>query len=1192
MALLLLAVPVYATDGAQTEDGEKPPVGLYISNVNYDNEKGAYSAGNHQKEMELPLGEDWWVMLEYYDGVAYQPLSAFNVTLTPDNSVFTIESANENSAFAGYTLLRASGVGEAQIVYVVGEGDERVEYSVKLRSLLPEIGFYSGTSTETYIEQFTLTDLNKELYVLLAHAPEFNGELNAFYIHNDEPVFSDAVTLSEVTNYGTEAAPLYGAKITLDKDGDLPENFELIVEWAYTDGCAGTDIHVTNSRPQLLYKRVNIINNVPTPVEPYDHRVNLTPNGSLRLKLELQDGENTRTIPASEVTLEQSGNVFSIETLEHNGTSYDQMCHLYANGIGEAQLVYKDGEKEYRIPVRSELPAIGFYSAPTVSVDTLLTEFRVTEDNSGVFYLLLTRDQLVNPTHKIEHGEEYVDSCEFKNFGTEEKPVYGVKIKLKDEFPAEFDLNVRIDADNWNNNRGIRVKDNRPGLVYSIADMMYGVPQENPNRQKEKVYDYPIGARYVCFYLSDADGNYQRIDDGITLVQEKNASTLEKTQTKGVWKLNAMGAGQFVYTTGGKTYKLALNPVLPEVGLYTAATPSASAYVDNGRVFTMDGQSESLWLSCKNPQIIQTISVGVIDSLKGSTTTTVIYGSGADEASNPSLPAWLSMDQTGAPGSFKFTIDSQKFSGRYEFVFFVNFGNGGQNLSFDVSEPAYAVTDMPTFEYEGKKYAISLAKLWHSGLGEVLNLRLPGTGESDGNINPDGSTNERVWTEFVGIMQDYGIASVTEAFDMYQYVTGLECEIGTFTNADGSDECFLSITDSTFERGGVNVPAVEFRAGSYGFAVIQTKITLDLPDQDPMVFQLYSTFKKHGAVQSFELDLSKNVDGYGPIDTTEKLNAILASSEAFDRYYAANDPDKVEAYQWCKNPANMMSHNVDLKLPPVTYEGIIYAQYNGIKLIGTEDASGNRTTVSGGIVVKNHLNDIQNISFVANEQYKVTYENDTFTCGILADGGNTTAHRCSFENYEYGMRSTRSGSIIPKDLCYFKNNAVGAYLENMDSADFGHSVFEGNTTAIILVSLRQNTAPYYFRIGGCDFIDNQHDFDVNVPEGTYWFLGNFFGETKDGEIVYRKANNIVRGSGRVITDPRWGSPNCEVVNGRVQPRDDDENRKLLADNKNVPMLNELASQYKFSEDAVTMNDGLSVSVEDKNGKVLGYWTIN
>ena len=185
-----------------------------------------------------------------------------------------------------------------------------------------------------------------------------------------------------------------------------------------------------------------------------------------------------------------------------------------------------------------------------------------------------------------------------------------------------------------------------------------------------------------------------------------------------------------------------------------------------------------------------------------------------------------------------------------------------------------------------------------------------------------------------------------------------------------------------------------------------------------------------------------------PMGTTEELQALI------DEIAAAADP----------------SPNVNIYLPPVTYDGTLVLHGRAINLYGSTGGEG-RTVFTGSIRVE------------AREDGRISYFQDIEFRGnggvALSAAANARATNCLFTGWDTGLYGCGT-AWINSIGCTFADNGVGLHF-NSKEGSANHSLYNDNTfrdngTAVVLeqvpTDLALNFIGSVFEGNGTD-IDNR-----------------------------------------------------------------------------------------------------------------------
>lgn len=479
-------------------------------------------------------------------------------------------------------------------------------------------------------------------------------------------------------------------------------------------------------------------------------------------------------------------------------------------------------------------------------------------------------------------------------------------------------------------------------------------------------------------------------------------------------------------------------------------------------------------------------------------------------------------------------------------------GTGTGVLSAIVGEEVYSITvtteqgdiiePLPTITVDHVEYSIGMGD---ANAGDSITFLGQG-------VN---TTCQPGWTFVIAAMSGRGTDDMAEApAKVYDYITNVTVDVIECTNLDaGGDQSQpnCSFVCGTMEYRGIQIPCVTLQAneGDYFAAKIRINVTVIDPESgEPEVFVLTSPLRYVDSVW-LQLDASD-------LDTTEKLNAVLASDQAFVAWMKQKHPASYN--QFINAKIHDMNAYVNVHLPGVAYDGIVVWKLTDNIDANLYGSMYEDQTVMAGLLIEGCFTTINYIAFVANDNLTQTYDGETFTCGIMTAGEHQAwdfscvywIMNCSFTGYDYGVRSTNDGLCMGIQRCMFIECNAGYYLDSYDrdggpwTGEISDSLFVRNTTAVQIVTLPSYLSPYNFRIKNCDFIGNSMDFEVD-DNGTFYFHSNYFGrihqkaesestsdliqmliaantETKLNQVIstHPAQTNKIKGT-KVITNPRW-----------------------------------------------------------------------
>lgn len=442
---------------------------------------------------------------------------------------------------------------------------------------------------------------------------------------------------------------------------------------------------------------------------------------------------------------------------------------------------------------------------------------------------------------------------------------------------------------------------------------------------------------------------------------------------------------------------------------------------------------------------------------------------------------------------------------------------------------------------------------------------------------------------------------------VYDAISNVRFFVSRWMNKDASgDQTKSNISVSevyTTQFNGKTVYAADLTSEVGGYAYVEVcasfTVTLDGVTRECTVYHRFGTEPK----TDFEINMSE-------LDTAEKLNAVLASTEALEAWLQENEPEVLNGFYEALQRGDFA--NLHLNLPPVKYDGIIEYGITGLEgpdLQGTEDEEGNRTTMPGLWLRGNDSFFLDDIDFVADERYKMTMGEESFTCGILSWGVGTgaakrgdifSAQGCTFTGLDYGIRCTPTGYTVMQHNVFI-DCGVGYLLDcegknggNANST-LGDNRFVGCDVGVWVRNLPDYITPYDFRVYNNDFINNLVDIDAS-QHGRLYFYKNYFGYTADGsapenweDVSVRHARVRGRGYATVIVNPRWryavtlGAPDnylyLDTWHGLFNYMTAEEAGELTV------------SAADLDSDLTAAEEPVEINITDQEENDLGTWTF-
>jgi len=338
----------------------------------------------------------------------------------------------------------------------------------------------------------------------------------------------------------------------------------------------------------------------------------------------------------------------------------------------------------------------------------------------------------------------------------------------------------------------------------------------------------------------------------------------------------------------------------------------------------------------------------------------------------------------------------------------------------------------------------------------------------------------------------------------------------------------------------------------------------------------------------------------GPNMTIKDISEMIAVE--FPKYWNAGKAMKVEL-------APGKTYEGDLVVKIKDWEPMPYNELP-ITISGTFDQDGKPSTIVGSLVLHHGFNLIENVAFQAPESTEETV-------GVIHHQAEVARiERCSFTGYDVAIDCTSAGGSHPNAQNLFFNNGTALRI-NSSGKDWGHqkngmmhNVFIENDVAVEIVQMPDHIPQYLYRIGQCDFVENDRDFVVEGGKNFY-FHDNFYGNRiQQGQYVTDRAAHV---KGKVNSGIRWRNPvssywDAETVwwqgileeyGIRVKKEKSAaaENERLLGavtvDGTSVSstaILNEDTGSLLVSGENIEAD--MTVEVTDQNDTVLGVWQFS
>ncbi len=451
--------------------------------------------------------------------------------------------------------------------------------------------------------------------------------------------------------------------------------------------------------------------------------------------------------------------------------------------------------------------------------------------------------------------------------------------------------------------------------------------------------------------------------------------------------------------------------------------------------------------------------------------------------------------------------------------------------------------ETPKVTVKGVEYSIGIGDARSNNYDSITFL---GTGMSLG-CHPG-----MVW--FIAAVSGAGTNELTEApAYVYQYIKDVSVELVSYTNMDSSGDQSVpncTYTTGTMEYHGAEVPTILVggEEGAYFVSKIRVTVVVQGPDdEEPVTYSWISSMS-----YSESLDLRVSAES---LSTADALNEVLSSEDALYSWLEENYPNEYE--QVITAHENDIEVSLRLELPGVSYDKVIVVNVPDRNIsISFEGQRGLEKTTLPGMRISGQVGAVWFLSFVAQEDCTVSYDGETFTCGILVAGNNgehghiLQIERSSFAGFDYAVRSTHDGIATGVYGCIISDCGVGYYMDSYETSmsqlygKIGETCFIRNDCAIQIVSIHSGLSPYAIRVNDCDMIGNKVDFNIAAP-GTFYFHSNYFAkvhnkskdvstseliqtlaqattETKLNQVVTSNAPRVNKAHGvKVITNPKW-----------------------------------------------------------------------
>lgn len=667
--------------------------------------------------------------------------------------------------------------------------------------------------------------------------------------------------------------------------------------------------------------------------------------------------------------------------------------------------------------------------------------------------------------------------------------------------------------------------------------------------------------------------------------------SLSKSSEQDVFNVTTseeIGTGVLKYTENGTTYAFPVNCVEEFTGMEPRLMVKDAEgnqldwfSITKGEPMTLTfwfGRDISNAVQLKHTDVYSTGGVAVL---------TPVEGSAHDE---------FQLDVSGnGQGCIYFEVDGVTYG--MSFYGQENMGPGGPG-------PGGPSLNSVKVDYEGKEITVFLGMLQTQTMNIV---------HSFGDWYNDTHTHDFHFEFILGALQDFASTKETPApQSFFDCIKDVRFYVSEWANEDGStDVPNWSLTDTElFNTGGTgNLSGVNtWRAtlsapNGHGFScTLALEFTLELPGQDPQTYTLYSggAYQQIPELHIYANDPS-NPDTY--LDTADKLNSVLSSREELEKWLEINFPDQFSAYG--------VAETLTLYLPAVAYDKVIvlncpmsngYGGAPSVNLVGAGDF-GNPDTQMPGFLNKGGHGDIRNIHFKGKAGQTITYNNSTFTCGVLIDGPTTGwndmigVHGCVFEDLDYGIYDTPTGYHGMTSGCKFINCEYGLYIDCKNkpmSSGGANDEHAGNTFinckfAVWVKSLPEYITPYMLRIIDNTFLNNHKDIKVTTPgRHYYYFYRNYYYGTYNEVSPY---SNRMEGRAAAV-EIADGSEAVVLTSPSRRYQNDSETLWMFENSTGI--LNDQAGSLQIAQEALSdLTEQKEISIIDNasTGETVAVWTF-
>ncbi len=486
-----------------------------------------------------------------------QKVKANDLT-SSDESIMKVSQFNDHSDIAS---IEAVDFGTALLSYTDSTGKV---YSMEVTVGLPDVGFYttSTASQETYLTEFTVTDEGPNKFYVVSRNGAMNSiELDSSFAKEATIQMGSDNTYAEITITGAPGDNWYGIRAKVTNENGYENTY-------------GTNIKLINRKSALQFSYVNW-QGEPQPWEDLHSSIYVPKYyGSNIYAFFVSDGNKLPIVAEGLASANES--IAKVRADEN----YPDMVIVEGVDFGTTTISYTHSDgKTYSIEVEVGLPDLGYYTTPTASEESYISQYMVTEEGPNTFYLISRAGEIesielsdkmssiataqmgsdntyaeITVTGVPESKESYYISADITNEYGYTNP-YGASIWLKNGIPS-----LQCAFGYWDENG-----------VFMPNELLFN----NLNIAKEDEAS-------IYMYFITGDTKQVVTADKLLLSDESVLKLCEHPDNADAISLEAVdfGSTTLSYThTNGKTYSMEVSVGLPVVGFYTTPTATEESYI-------------------------------------------------------------------------------------------------------------------------------------------------------------------------------------------------------------------------------------------------------------------------------------------------------------------------------------------------------------------------------------------------------------------------------------------------------------------------------------------------------------------------------------------------------------------------------------------------------------------------------------